>query len=453
VEYTCPRCGIDGILDVEYDHDRVARILSSASLAADHDFSIWRYRALLPIDDGDVLPRLQVGWTPVVAAPALAAELGLGALHVKDEGRNPTASFKDRASAVGVTRARALGRRTITCASTGNAATSLAGFAAEAGMKAVIFVPAAAPEAKLAQLLVYGATVFAVEGTYEDAFRTCQEAVRAFGFYDRSCAINPYLVEGKKTCGLEIAEQTKDAVPDVVTIALGDGCTTAGIWKGLVEMHRHGVIDRLPRILAVQADGAAPLARAFARGDERIEVQPDASTLADSIDVGAPKNGIKALRAVRASGGSVVTVNDQAILSWIPRLARATGVFAEPTGVAALAGLEVALAKGVVSRGERVLHVATGNGLKDVRGALRSVSPAHRIPPSLEAVRAALGAISGVGGAAGRGSGRGEGDDPPPWVSGSGTTGAEGAGLWSRAAWQRDSLTRVTGSPIQKESS
>jgi threonine synthase len=277
----------------------------------------------------------------------------------------------------------------VTCSSTGNAASSLAGFAAEAGLTAYIFVPASAPEAKVAQLLVYGAKVLLVEGTYEDAFRTCQASVEAFGWYNRNCAINPYLVEGKKTCGLEIAEQMRDRMPDVVTVALGDGCTTAGIWKGLVEMRRHGMIDRLPRLLAVQAEGAAPLARAFERGDERIE-PVDASTLADSINVGAPRNGVKALRAVRASGGAIVTTSDEAILSWIPRLARATGVFAEPTGVAALAGLEAAIGRGLVSRGERVLHVATGNGLKDIRGAMRSVRPPVRIPPELDAVRRAL---------------------------------------------------------------
>ena len=392
VEYTCPRCGIEGILDVELDHDLIARTFGKAALAANPDYSLWRYRALLPVpDDAAALPppRLQVGFTPVVEAPALAKELGLGAFFVKDDGRNPTASFKDRASSVGVLRARWLGRNEITCSSTGNAASSLAGFAAEAGMDAFIFVPATAPEAKVAQLLVYGAKVFLVEGAYEDAFRVCQAAVDAFGWYNRNCAINPYLVEGKKTCGLEIAEQMRERLPDVVTVALGDGCTTAGIWKGLVEMKTHGVIDRLPRLLAVQAEGAAPLAKTFARGDERIEPL-DAQTLADSINVGAPRNGIKALRAVRASGGAIVTARDEAILAWIPRLARATGVFAEPTGVAALAGLEAALEKGLVRRGESVLHVATGNGLKDTRGAMRSVGPPTRIPPDLDAVRRTL---------------------------------------------------------------
>lgn len=388
-EYTCPRCGIEGILDVEYDHELITRFFSKEALEGCRDFSIWRYRALLPISDDLDLPRLATGWTPVVEAPGPARELGLSALFVKDDGRNPTGSLKDRASAVGVTRARWLGRREVTCSSTGNAASSLAGFAAEAAIAAYIFVPADAPEAKVAQLVVYGAKVFLVEGTYEDAFRTCQASVEAFGWYNRNCAINPYLVEGKKTCGLEIGEQMRGRMPDVVTVALGDGCTTAGIWKGLVEMKRYGLIDRLPRLIAVQAERAAPLARTFERGDERIE-PVDAKTLADSINVGAPRNGVKALRAVRASGGAVVTASDDAILSWVPRLARATGVFAEPTGVAALAGLEAAIEKGLVRRGERVLHVATGNGLKDIRGAMRSVGLPARIPPTLDAVRQEL---------------------------------------------------------------
>jgi threonine synthase len=389
VEYTCPRCGIEGILDVEYDDDRIARSFSKQTLEASRDASIWRYGALLPVPDDAQRPRLPAGWTPIVEAPTLARELSLSAFFVKDDGRNPTGSFKDRASAVGVTRARWLGRREVTCSSTGNAASSLAGFAAEAGMKAYIFVPASAPEAKVAQLLVYGAKVLLVEGTYEDAFHTCQESVDEFGWYNRNCAINPYLVEGKKTCGLEIAEQMRGRMPDVVTVALGDGCTTAGIWKGLNEMKRHGVNDRLPRILAVQAEGAAPLAKTFERGGEKIEPVA-ARTIADSINVGAPRNGVKALRAVRASGGAIVTASDEAILSWIPRLARATGVFAEPAGVAALAGLETAISRGLVGRGESVLHVATGNGLKDIRGAMLSVAPPSRITPSLDAVRKAL---------------------------------------------------------------
>jgi threonine synthase len=259
------------------------------------------------------------------------------------------------------------------------------------GLKAYIFVPASAPEAKLAQLLVYGATVLQVEGDYADAFHLCQEAVASFGWYNRNCAINPYLVEGKKTGGLEIGEQLAARLPEVVAVAVGDGCTIAGIWKGLSEMHRFGLIPRLPRLLGVQAEGAPPIARAFAAGKNSATPCP-AQTLADSINVGAPRNGVKALRAVRASGGQFVTVSDEAILEAIPRLARGSGVFAEPTAAAAFAGIQVAREKGFIGADETVLQVVTGSGLKDVRGALRSVRGPHRIPPTLDAVRQALGA-------------------------------------------------------------
>src|SRR6185503_15964335 len=180
-----------------------------------------------------------------------------------------------------------------------------------------------------------------VEGTYAEAYDLCQAAVEALGFYNRNCAVNPFLVEGKKTCGLEIGEQTAARVPDVVAVSVGDGCTIAGIWKGLSEMRRFGVIDRLPRMLGVQAEGARPILDAFARGDERI-VPGEARTIADSISVGHPRNAVKALRAVRASNGAFVAVPDEAILEMVPALARASGVFAEPTAAAALAGIRVA---------------------------------------------------------------------------------------------------------------
>ncbi|HEX9638215.1 MAG TPA: threonine synthase [Acidobacteriota bacterium] len=389
-ETTCPSCGVDGILDVEYDEEAIRRAgFLRAYPSSDAARSIWRYRALLPIESGWSLPRLQVGWTPVYEAPSLARELGIEKLLIKDEGREPTGSFKDRSSAVGATRALGLGRKQVACASTGNAATSLAGFCADLGIEAFIFVPAFAPEAKLAQLLVYGATVLQVEGDYAAAFELCQQAIEAFGWYNRNCAINPYLVEGKKTCGLEIGEQLAARPPDVVAVSVGDGCTIAGIWKGLTELHRFGLIPRLPRLLGVQAEGAQPIARAFAAGEPTV-TPSQADTLADSINVGAPRNGVKALRAVRASGGQFVTVSDQAILEAIPRLARGSGVFAEPTAAASLAGIQAARERGLIGAGESVLQVVTGNGLKDVRGALRSVSGPHRIPPTLEAVRQAL---------------------------------------------------------------
>lgn len=391
VEYTCPACGIRGILDVEFDYDAIAAEgFGREALAARREQSIWRYFELLPVARRESAPTLQLGLTPIYRFPALGRDLGVRELLVKDDGRLPTGSFKDRASAVGAARARELGYTDVTCASTGNAASSFAGMCANVGLTPHIFVPASAPEAKLAQLLVYGADLLLVDGSYDEAYYLCMEAAEAFGWYNRNCAINPYLVEGKKTCGLEIGEQLGADLPDWVAVAVGDGCTVAGIWKGLKEMRRFGVIDRLPRLLGVQAAGANPIYEAFCCGSEAIERQV-ARTAIDSIAVGQPRNAVKALRAIRESGGAVVEIADEEALELIPFLAARTGVFAEPAGATPLAGIRRAVAAGTIGRDERVLQVVTGNGLKDVRGALRTLRRPAPIPVSLDAVRAAVG--------------------------------------------------------------
>jgi threonine synthase len=387
VLYTCPVDGIAGILDVEYDDEELRAVgFGPERLASDPDRTHWRYRHLLPIGDGVELPTLPVGDTPLFPVPEMAKALGVGELWIKDEGRGPTGSFKDRASSVGAVKARELGFDTVSCASTGNAASSLAGFAANMGLKSFIFVPGFAPEPKVVQLRVFGATVFVVEGSYEQAYDLSMLAADAFGWFNRNAAINPVLVEGKKTAGLEIAEQTAGAVPDWVSVSVGDGCTVAGIWKGLSEMRRFGVIDRLPRLLATQAERAAPLVEAFGRGREEW-MPAEAGSAADSINVAQPRNGLKALRAVRESGGEFVAASDDEIFRAQADLA-GFGVFGEPAGVAGIAGIRRAREAGVIAGGERVLHVVTGNGLKDVKGATRAAPrEAHRVPPDLEAVR------------------------------------------------------------------
>jgi threonine synthase len=397
--YTCPACGIEGILDVEYDYDVARASMKDRGLGTTpHDRlgSIWRYMDLLPITGAKGLPKLQVGGTPILDAERLAKRLGVASFWLKDDGRLPTCSFKDRASAIGSTKARELGFKTVACSSTGNAASSLAGFCADAGLEAIIFVPAHAPAAKVAQLRAFGARVLLVEGSYDQAYYLCEDACREFGWYDRNCAVNPYLVEGKKTCGLELGEQFAASPPDVVAVALGDGCTTAGIWKGLREMHLLGILPKLPRILAVQAAGSAPLAKAWDAknyGDPpagKTYEKVKAETVADSIAVGEPRNWRKALRAVKASDGAILAVEDDAILEAAKDVAAATGVFAEPTGAAAYAGLLEARAKGIVSPKEKVVMVVTGNGLKDVAGAAKKAPEAHRIRVSLDDVRRAL---------------------------------------------------------------
>ena len=263
---TCPACADDfAVLDVEYDMEKVARSMTPEALEA-RPQTHWRYHELLPIEPDEAAFSWPVGWTPIIETDRLAEWAGLSRLRVKDDGRNPTSSFKDRASSVGVLHALRAGADRIACASTGNAASSLAGYAAMAGLPATIFVPQRAPEPKVAQLLIYGADVRRVRGTYAQAYDLCTAECDKHGWYNRNCAINPYLVEGKKTCGLEIAEQTAGREPDWVVVSVGDGCTIAGIAKGLIQMHELGIITRVPRILGVQAAGMDPIARAFETG-------------------------------------------------------------------------------------------------------------------------------------------------------------------------------------------
>jgi threonine synthase len=388
VLYTCPACGQEGILDIAYDYEKAGRTLTRAALTR-RPQSLWRYRELLPIAEEATLPTLQVGMTPLYRASRLAQALGVAELYLKDDGRNPTSSFKDRASAVGVVKAKELGKEVVACASTGNAASSLAGFSAALGLQSFIFVPKRAPEPKVAQLLIFGATVLRVEGTYDQAYQFCQDACPEYGWYNRNCAVNPYLIEGKKTVGLEIAEQLEGSPVDWVVLSVGDGCTLAGAWKGLKEMHHLGFLPKLPRMLGVQAKGSAPLVDAFTKNTEEVSpVTPE--TLADSIAVGVPRNGRKLLRAVRESKGALVAVGDEEILDAMRLGARLAAVFAEPAAAAAVAGLKRAVAQGIVDRSARALVVVTGNGLKDIKSAMQAVTSPIDLPPSMAALAAAL---------------------------------------------------------------
>jgi threonine synthase len=379
VPYTCPACGITGMLDVQYDYPAIAKRLTRRSLAQRPDYSHWRYRELLPIRNDAVLPSLQVGWTPVIQTPSLARHLGLKTLYLKDDGRNPSGSLKDRASAVGVVKAREKRQKIIACASTGNAASSLAGMAASLGLRSVIFVPERAPEPKVTQLLIFGATVLRVRGSYEDAFQLCQRACERWGWYNRNSAINPYLVEGKKTVGLEICEQLAWQVPDWVAVSVGDGCTIAGVWKAFHEMKTLGLIARTPRMLGVQAAGAAPVTTAFRTGEPLEPIEPQ--TIADSIAVGVPRNWKKAVLAVQASGGTMLNVEDEEILEAMRSTGRLTGIFAEPAAATAVAGVRRAVEEGTISHKASVLAVVTGNGLKDIRSAQSAVTKPFDIAP------------------------------------------------------------------------
>jgi len=380
---TCPHCGVDGTMHVFYDYEEVAKTFTRRSLAADSRHSLWRYDALLPVEEGSVRPNLQVGWTPLYDEPKLAQRYGVASVKVKDDGRNPTASLKDRASAVAVTMALEQGQSTVACASTGNAASSLSGFAAVTGLNSVIFVPETAPIAKVTQLLVYGAKVFLVRGDYAQTVELAMKAIEHHGWYDRNCAINPYLVEGKKTCAMEIAEQCNWDLPDIVFVSVGDGCIVSSMYKGFYDLKQVGLIETIPAIVGVQAEGACPIHRAIQAGSNRVEFGA-ANTIADSISVGAPRNWAKALNAIRSSGGTTVAVSDSEILESLCELPRLTGVFAEPAGVAAYAGFRHMALEGRLKADERVALVVTGNGLKDVASAQKAVQSAMTVDTGSE---------------------------------------------------------------------
>ena len=283
---TCEKCG--GIMDIKYDYEGIRRKLSPALLKDRREQTMWRYMEFLPVDPDAVgkINRLKVGCSPLYKVDRLAEKLGLGTLWVKDDGINPTASLKDRASAMAVVKATEAGMATIACSSTGNAASSLAGNAAAAGYKTYIFVPERAPKGKVSQLMIFGANVVSVQGNYEDTFKLSAEAIDHFGWYNRNAAINPFLMEGKKTVALEICEQLDFKMPDYIAISVGDGCTIGGLWKGLKDMHEAGFIDRLPKIISVQAEGCYPINRAVMTNTPWEPMEEN--TIADSIAVGVP---------------------------------------------------------------------------------------------------------------------------------------------------------------------
>ena len=383
VMYNCPKCGTEGTLDVIYDMDLVKKELTKEYLKENKDPNIWRYIPILPLEGLTGAAPLQIGMTPLYKSSRLEKLLNIKNVYVKDEGRSPTASFKDRASAVGVAKAIELGKDVICAASTGNAASSVSGFAACMGIENYIFVPEAIPEGKLAQLLVFGSKVILVDGDYDTAFDFCLKAVDHFGWYNRSCAINPYLVEGKKTAAFEICEQLDFKVPDKVIMSVGDGCSIAGVWKGFKEFYELGLIDKLPVMVSVQAEGSNPVNRAFRNNKSEFDYVPP-KTIADSISVGIPRNGYKGLNALRESNGIAVDVSDSEILNAMTVLARHTGVFGEPAGVTAFAGLMKLVSGGAIAPDESVAFVVSGSGLKDVKSAQMAVSRPEKIKPDLD---------------------------------------------------------------------
>lgn len=404
VEYVCPKHGDSGNLDVVLDYPAISHAVSLETISASQDSSIWRYLPLLPVADPGFERTLlrSAGGTALYAAPRLASRLGLRHLWLKDDSRNPTASFKDRASAVVVSRALEIGAETVVTASTGNAGAALACMAAAVGLPAVILAPANAPQAKVAQLVIYGASVILVEGTYDDAFDLALAASREFGWYCRNTGYNPFTAEGKKTAAFEICEQSTQyairnmqnamrntkqwSAPDRIFIPVGDGNIISGLHKGFKDLLALGWIKQMPKLMGVQAEGSAAVHKAWAAGNETI-TPVHAATLADSISVDIPRDGVRAVRAARETGGAYLTVGDDEILRAMKALASEAALFAEPAAAAAYAGLVTSVLSGQVDPDEHVVVLLTGSGLKDVGAAMKAAGEAMRIEPSLEALK------------------------------------------------------------------
>ncbi|MBK9923867.1 MAG: threonine synthase [Anaerolineales bacterium] len=402
VTYTCLKDG--GNLDIVLDYEAIKAKYQPEDILSRTDPSLWRYRPLLPVTmpEGDSTPLHVVGGTPVFKLTSLSKKLGLENLWLKDESRNPTASFKDRASAIVVARAKEIKAEVVVTASTGNAGAALAGMSAAVGQKAVIFAPKSAPQAKVAQLLIFGAKVILVDGTYDDAFDLTIKCANEFGWYCRNTGYNPFTAEGKKTAAFEIWEWWEethrqwhekvgadvDHSPLTVFVSVGDGNIIYGIHKGFKDLVQLGWLPRFPRIIGVQAEGSAAVANAFHGNTETI-TPVSAKTIADSISVDLPRDGVRAVRAAKETNGTYITVTDDEILQAIAELGK-VGVFPEPAGAAAYAGLVKGAGSGVVRAEDPILVLNTGSGLKDVRAAMQAVKEAPIIEPTLNAVKKVL---------------------------------------------------------------
>lgn len=403
--FTCPGCGpLAGTLDVRYDLTSLTRPAAGRarrggrrafdwSSLQDREASIWRYHELLPVADPEAVLDLPTGMTPLMPLSAGHGFDLAGRVWVKDDTRAASGSSKDRATAVALSRARQRGFARVAAASTGNAAASLACYAARAGLACVVFAPAGAPAAKLLQIRSYGAHLLAIDGSYDDAFDLCAAYCERTGTYNRNTASNPFLGEGKKTLALEIWDQLGGKAPDWVVVPVGDGCILGGVHKGFADLRGAGLIGALPRLLGVQAEGSAALAHAWRAGAERC-APVDARTVADSLAVDCPRDQRKALRAVRESRGAFVTVSDDSILASQAALASRAGLLVEPAAAAPLAGWQAALRDGtaVAEDDTQIVLLHTGHGLKDV-GALERAAAFHpplAVPPDLGRILAAL---------------------------------------------------------------
>ena len=382
VIYNCDRCG--GLLSVEYDLSEIPENLDL--LWKERALNVWRYRELLPIKREDMKISLGEGGTSLNRCIRLSRDLGLRNLFVKNEGENPTGSFKDRGMTIGVTKALEMGMRKVACASTGNTSASLAAYAARAGIECIVLIPSGKVAfGKLTQAIIHGAKVIQIRGNFDEALKIVRKICLSYPIYLLN-SLNPFRLEGQKTTAFEIRDQLGGEIPDKIVVPVGNAGNISAIWKGFVELRELGLIEDTPQMIGVQAEGAAPIANSLGKGLSKVEFVDNPETVATAIRIGSPVNWKKAVRAVKESNGLVEKVSDEEILEAQRILARSEGLFVEPASAASIAGLIKLVKRGLIEKDELVVCILTGHGLKDPNIILRRFPRPIEVEASEEAV-------------------------------------------------------------------
>jgi len=382
VIYNCNRCG--DILSVEYDFSKIPRDLDQTW--EKRVLSVWRYREILPIENEEKRVSLGEGGTSLNKCFRLSEEIGLKNLYVKNEGENPTGSFKDRGMTVGVTRALELGMMKVACASTGNTSASLAAYAARAGLECIVLIPSGKVAfGKLMQAVIHGARVIQVRGNFDEALNIVRKICLTYPIYLLN-SLNPFRLEGQKTAAFEIRDQLDGRIPDKIVVPVGNAGNISALWKGFVELRELGLTDSAPQMIGVQAEGAAPIADSLSKGISEVEFIQNPETVATAIRIGSPVNWKKAVRAVKESNGLVEKVSDAEILEAQRLLAQKEGLFVEPASAASIAGLIKLVERGLIGKDELVVCILTGHGLKDPNIILRRFPKPIEVEASEDAV-------------------------------------------------------------------
>ncbi|MDH5663806.1 MAG: threonine synthase [Candidatus Bathyarchaeota archaeon] len=389
IVYSCKRCG--DLLEVKYDYDLLEAKLKKSDWQS-LPLSVWRYKDFMPIRDPSKIVSLNEGGTGLHSCQRLVNILGVKHLYVKNEGENPTGSFKDRGMSVGITKAVELNTKTVICASTGNTSASLAAYAAKAGLQCIALIPSGKiAYGKLAQAMIYGAKVVQIRGNFDHALKMVLELSEKHREIYLLNSINPYRLEGQKSLAYEICDQLNREPPDRVVLPVGNAGNISAIWKGFTEFHKLCLIDKLPKMTGIQAEGAAPIARAIKNGKDKIVPIDKPETIATAIRIGAPISWKKAMRAIRESGGTAETVTDKEILEAQKMLARSEGLFVEPASASSIAGLKKLFEAGKIDKDEIVVCVTTGHGLKDPDTAIKISEKPSEVDAEIGSIEKLLG--------------------------------------------------------------